>query len=154
MMGDRPCQARPSPRKPSPTLHARGGAAPGIPFFAILIVAGLIVIEPKSGGRRLQHRRPAVPCHHLGDHRGATACNLLVRRRWPSTGWRARSPLLTIYALLVLILGSVAFVVARLVGDLPEYANAFDRIFNYLLDLSTRLGYGQEQLERLASRFS
>ena len=29
--------------------------------------------------------------------------------------------------------------------------NAFDRIFSYLLGLSTRLGYGQEQLERLAS---
>ena len=58
---------------------------------------------------------------------------------------------MTIYALLVLILGSVAFAVARLVGTLPEYANAFDRIFTYLLDLSTRLGYGQEQLERLAS---
>ena len=76
--------------------------------------------------------------------------NLLVRRRWPS--WLASAvSLLTIYALLLLILGSVAFAVARLVGTLPEYANAFDRIFNYLLGLSTRLGYGQEQLERLAS---
>jgi AI-2 transport protein TqsA len=76
--------------------------------------------------------------------------NLLVRRRWPS--WLASAvSLLTIYALLVLILGSVAFAIARLVGELPEYANAFNQIFNYLLSLSTRLGYGQEQLERLAS---
>ena len=59
--------------------------------------------------------------------------------------------LLTIYALLVLILGSVAFAIARLVGKLPDYANAFDQIFTSLLDLSTRLGFGQEQLERLAS---
>jgi predicted PurR-regulated permease PerM len=59
--------------------------------------------------------------------------------------------LLTIYLLLALILGSVAFAIARLVGTLPDYANAFNRIFSYLLSLSTRLGYGQEQLERLAS---
>jgi AI-2 transport protein TqsA len=45
----------------------------------------------------------------------------------------------------------VAFAVARLVGTPPEYANAFKRIFTSLLGLSTRLGFGQAQLERLAS---
>src|SRR4029453_18518550 len=76
--------------------------------------------------------------------------NFLVQRRWPS--WVGSVvPLLTIYLLLALILGSVAFAIARLVGTLPDYANAFNRIFSYLLSLSTRLGYGQEQLERLAS---
>src|SRR4029450_8901 len=71
-------------------------------------------------------------------------------RRWPS--WLARLiSLLTIYLLLGLILGSVALPAPRLVGTPPDYANAFNQIFNYLLGVSPRLGYGQEQIERLAS---
>ena len=137
-------QARPDPMPVA-------GQRPGPPFFAILIVAGLIVI-----GAGLRSTANIVGPLFLVITLVITVAplrNLLVRRRWPS--WLASAvSLLTIYALLVLILGSVAFAVARLVGTLPEYANAFDRIFNYLLDLSTRLGYGQEQLERLASRSS
>jgi predicted PurR-regulated permease PerM len=40
--------------------------------------------------------------------------------------------------------------VARLVDKLPDYANAFREIFNYLVSLAARLGFGQNQLERLA----
>src|SRR4029450_9707393 len=124
------------------------GQRPGPPFFAILIVAGLIVI-----GAGLRSIANIVGPLFLVITLVVTVAplrNLLVRRRWPS--WLASVvSLLTIYLLLGLILGSVAFAVARLVGTLPDYANAFNQIFSYLLDLSARLGFGQEQIERLAS---
>ena len=124
------------------------GQRPGPPFFAILIVAGLIVIG--AGLRSIANIVTPLFLVITLVITVAPLRNWLVRRRWPS--WLASvASLLTIYALLVLILGSVAFAIARLVGTLPEYANAFNRIFSYLLGLSTRLGYGQEQLERLAS---
>jgi predicted PurR-regulated permease PerM len=124
------------------------GQRPGPPFFAILIVAGLIII-----GAGLRSTANIVAPLFLVITLVITVAPLrkfLVRRRWPS--WLASTvSLLTIYLLLGLILGSVAFAIARLVGTLPDYANAFDRIFAYLLGVSTRLGYGQEQIERLAS---
>ena len=132
----------------SPDPMPVAGQRPGPPFFAILILAGLIVI-----GAGLRSIANIVGPLFLVITLVVTVAplrNLLVRRRWPS--WLASVvSLLTIYLLLGLILGSVAFAVARLVGTLPDYANAFDQIFSYLLDLSTRLGYGQEQIERLAS---
>jgi AI-2 transport protein TqsA len=134
-------QARPDPMPVA-------GQRPGPPFFAILIVAGLIII-----GAGLRATANIVAPLFLVITLVITVAplrNWLVRRRWPS--WLASLvSLLTIYLLLGLILGSVAFAVARLVGTLPDYASAFDRIFSYLLGLSTRLGYGQEQIERLAS---
>ena len=134
-------QARPDPMPVA-------GQRPGPPFFAILIVAGLIVIG--AGLRSIANIVGPLFLVITLVITVAPLRNFLVRRRWPS--WLASVvSLLTIYALLVLILGSVAFAVARLVGKLPDYANAFDQIFTYLLGLSTRLGFGQEQIERLAS---
>jgi AI-2 transport protein TqsA len=134
-------QARPDPMPVA-------GQRPGPPFFAILIVAGLIVI-----GAGLRSIANIVGPLFLVITLVVTVAplrNLLVRRRWAS--WLASVvSLLAIYLLLGLILGSVGFAVARLVGTLPEYANAFDQIFSYLLGLSARLGFGQEQIERLAS---
>ena len=76
--------------------------------------------------------------------------SFLVRHRWPS--WLASVvTLLAIYVLLVLILGSVVFAVVRLVDRLPQYAAAFNEIFGYLLGVADQLGYGQEQIEQLAS---
>jgi predicted PurR-regulated permease PerM len=124
------------------------GQRPGPPFFAILIVAGLIII-----GAGLRSTANIVGPLFLVITLVITVAplrNVLVQRRWPS--WLASLvSLVTIYLLLGLILGSVAFAIARLVGTLPDYANAFDQIFSYLLGVSTRLGYGQEQIERLAS---
>ena len=123
-------QARPDPMPVA-------GQRPGPPFFAILIVAGLIVI-----GAGLRSTANIVASLFLVITLVITVAplrNLLVQRRWPS--WLASVvSLLMIYLLLALILGSVALAVARLVGTLPDYANAFDRIFSYLLGLSTRLG--------------
>jgi predicted PurR-regulated permease PerM len=76
----------------------------------------------------------------------------LVRHRWPS--WLASiAGLLSIYLLLIVILGSVVYAVVRLVDTLPQYATAFTKIFNSLLGVSEQLGYGQAQIQKLASSF-
>jgi AI-2 transport protein TqsA len=134
-------QARPDP---TPVVGQRQGP----PFFAILVVAGLIVIG--AGLRSIANIVAPVflvitLVITVGPLRG-----FLVRRRWPS--WLASVvSLVAIYALLALILGSVVFAIARLVDKLPDYANAFNEIFTSLMNLADRLGYGREQLERLAS---
>ncbi len=43
--------------------------------------------------------------------------------------------------------------IARLVEKLPEYAAAFNRIFDSLIKVADGLGYGQEQIQKLASSF-
>jgi AI-2 transport protein TqsA len=123
------------------------GQRPGPPFFGILIVAGLIVI-----GAGLQAAADIVGPVFLVITLVITVAPLrrfLIDHRWPS--WLASGvTLLAIYALLLLILGSVVFAVVRLVDRLPEYSSAFNQIFNYLLGVANQLGYGQAELERLA----
>ena len=134
-------QARPDPM---PLARQR----PGPPFFAILVVAGLIVI-----GAGLRSASNIVGPVFLVITLVITVAPLrgfLVRRKWPS--WLASvASLLVIYALLAMILGSVVFAVVRLVDKLPDYASAFQKIFDYLVGVASRLGFGQDQLERLAS---
>jgi AI-2 transport protein TqsA len=132
--------------RPDPMLLAR--QRPGPPFFAILVVAGLIVI-----GAGLRSAANIVGPVFLVITLVITVAPLrgfLVRRKWPS--WLASvASLLVIYALLAMILGSVVFAVVRLVDKLPDYASAFQKIFDYLVGVASRLGFGQDQLERLAS---
>jgi AI-2 transport protein TqsA len=134
-------QARPDPM---PLAEQR----PGPPFFSILVVAGLIVV-----GAGLRSAANIVGPVFLVITLVITVAPLsgfLVRRRWPS--WLASVvSLLVIYALLAMILGSVVFAVVRLVDKLPEYASAFQKIFDYLVGVASQLGFGQDQLKRLAS---
>ena len=134
-------QARPDPK---PLAEQR----PGPPFFGILVLAGLIVI-----GAGLRSAANIVGPVFLVVTLVITVAPLrgfLVRRRWPS--WLASVvSLLTIYALLAMILGSVVFAAVRLVDKLPDYASAFQKIFDYLVGVASRLGFGQDQLKRLAS---
>jgi predicted PurR-regulated permease PerM len=134
-------QARPDPM---PLAEQR----PGPPFFAILVVAGLIVI-----GAGLRSAANIVGPVFLVVTLVITVAPLrgfLVRRRWPS--WLASVvSLLAIYALLAMILGSVVFAAVRLVDKLPDYASAFQKIFDYLVGVASQLGFGQDQLKRLAS---
>ena len=76
----------------------------------------------------------------------------LIKHRWPSP-LASLVSLLAIYALLIVILGSVVWSVFKLVEKLPDYANAFNRIFQSLLGVADRLGYGQEQIQKLAGTF-
>ena len=131
-----------------PDPMPQAGQRPGPPFFAILVVAGLIVI-----GAGLRATANIIGPVFLVITLVITVAPLrgfLMRRRWPS--WLASVvSLLVIYALLAMILGSVAFAVVRLVDKLPDYANAFREIFNYLFAVAGSLGFGQDQLERLAN---
>lgn len=124
------------------------GQRPGPPFFAVLVTAGLIVI---CAG--LQSAASIVAPVFLVITLVITVAPLravLVSRRWPS--WLASAvTLLVIYLLLGLILGSVVFAIVRLVETLPQYATAFQQIFDSLLGVADRLGFGQQQLEQLAS---
>ena len=124
------------------------GQRPGPPFFAVLIVAGVMVI---CAG--LQSAASIVAPLFLVITLVITVAPLrllLVARRWPS--WLASAvTLLVIYVMIGLILGSVVFAVVRLVDTLPRYASAFQQILASLLGVADRLGFGQQQIERLAS---
>jgi predicted PurR-regulated permease PerM len=134
-------QARPDPM---PLAEQR----PGPPFCGILVLAGLIVI-----GAGLRSAANIVGPVFLVITLVITVAPLsgfLVRRRWPP--WLASVvSLLVIYALLAMILGSVVFAAVRLVDKLPDYASAFQKIFDYLVGVASQLGFGQDQLKRLAS---
>jgi predicted PurR-regulated permease PerM len=137
-----------APPKPDPKPGP--GLAGSPPFFGIVILASLVIV-----GVGLRSSASIVAPVFLVLTLVITVAPLrtfLVRHRWPS--WLASTVgLLAIYALLTVILGSVVYAVARLVDTLPQYATAFNRIFDSLLALSTRLGYGSEQISNLASSF-
>ncbi|GAA3703083.1 AI-2E family transporter [Microlunatus aurantiacus] len=124
------------------------GQRPGPPFFAVLVVAGAIVI-----GAGLQSAASIVAPLFLVITLVITVAplrHLLVARRWPS--WLASAvTLLAIYLLIGLILGSVVFAVVRLVDTLPQYAPAFQQILASALGVAGQLGIGQRQIEQLAS---
>ena len=141
--------AAPAPTAP-PKSDPGVGKAPSPPYFGIVVLAALVII-----GVGLRSSASIVAPVFLVLTLVITVAPLrafLVKRRWPS--WLASVvSLLAIYALLLVILGSVVYAVVRLVDKLPDYANAFNRIFDSLLALSTRLGYGSEQIQNLASSF-
>jgi predicted PurR-regulated permease PerM len=136
---------------PAPDPEPGPGLAGSPPYFAVLILAGLIII-----GVGLKEMASLITPIFLVITLVITVSPLrsfLVRRRWPS--WLASVvTLLAIYGLLIVILGSVVFAIYRLVATLPQYQSAFTKIFDSLLALSTRLGYGQDQITKLASSFS
>ena len=124
------------------------GQRPGPPFFAVLIVAGVIII---CAG--LQSAASIVAPLFLVITLVITVAPLralLVDLRWPS--WLASAvTLLVIYLLIGLILGSVVFAVVRLVDTLPKYGSAFQQILASLLGVAEQLGFGLQQIEKLAS---
>ena len=120
------------------------------PFFSILLVAGLIVI-----GVGLKSTASIIAPVFLVVTLVITVAPLrkfLINRRWPSALASVVS-LLAIYLLLLVILGSVVWSIYRLVATLPQYATAFGKIFDSLLGVANRLGYGAEQIRGLASSF-
>jgi AI-2 transport protein TqsA len=144
-----PQSAAPAPTAP-PKSDPGVGRAPSPPYFGIVVLAALVIV-----GVGLRSSASIVAPVFLVLTLVITVAPLrafLVKHRWPS--WLASVvSLLAIYALLLVILGSVVYAVVRLVDKLPDYAQAFNRIFDSLLALSTRLGYGQQQIQNLASSF-
>jgi AI-2 transport protein TqsA len=78
---------------------------------------------------------------------------ILVRRRVPS--WLASIVgLLSVYALLVIVLGSAVWTLTRLVDTLPVYADEFTALFNSGLDQLSRFGVETTDLRRLIAGFN
>jgi AI-2 transport protein TqsA len=143
-----PAPAPTTPPKPDPKPGP--GLAGSPPYFSVLVLAGLVII-----GVGLQATASIVAPVFLVITLVITVAPLrgfLVKHRWPS--WLASIVgLLSIYLLLLVILGSVVFAIYKLVDTLPQYATAFNQIFDSLLAVADRLGYGQAQIQRLASSF-
>jgi AI-2 transport protein TqsA len=119
-------------------------------LFGILLLAGLVII-----GVGLKSTANIVGPVFLVLTLVITVSPLrkwLLRHRWPSALASIVS-LLAIYLLLVVILGSVVWSLYRLVATLPQYGPAFTRIFDSLIGLTQRFGYGTDQLTKLASSF-
>jgi len=133
---------------PDPTPIAGQMQPP--PLFGVLVVAGLVII-----GAGLQVTRSIVAPLFLVVTLVITVSplrGLLIRRKVPSALASVIS-LLAIYALLFIILGSVVWSIFRLVDTLPDYADAFNRIFDSLVKVADSVGYGQEQIKALGSSF-
>jgi AI-2 transport protein TqsA len=78
---------------------------------------------------------------------------ILVRRRVPS--WLASIVvLLSVYGLLILVLGSTVWSLTRLVNVLPEYADEFTNLFNSALDQLSRIGIETTDLRRAIEGFN
>jgi AI-2 transport protein TqsA len=138
-----PVQAPPDPKPIA-------GQPQAPPLFGVLVLAGLIIV-----GAGLKMTSQIVAPVFLVVTLVITVVplrSLLVRRKVPSA-LASIITLLAIYALLFIILGSVVWSIARLVEKLPDYATAFNQIFNSLLKVADGLGYGQQQIKDLASSF-
>lgn len=143
-------QSKPVPVQAPPDPTPIAGQMQPPPLFGVLVLAGLVII-----GAGLQITASIVAPVFLVITLVITVVPLrswLVRHRWPSA-LASVMALLAIYALLFIILGSVVWSIVRLVETLPEYQDAFQRIFNSLLGVADRLGYGSQQIQALASSF-
>lgn len=146
--------SRSKPRTPDaqavPDVPPIAGQPLAPPFFSVLVVAGLVII-----GVGLKSTASIVAPVFLVLTLVITVAplrRLLIKHRWPSA-LASLVSLLAIYLLLIVILGSVVWSVFKLVDKLPDYATAFNRIFQSLLGLADRVGYGQEQIQKLAGTF-
>lgn len=75
-------------------------------------------------------------------------------RRIGVPAWLASTiALLSIYGILVVILGSIALSITQLATTLPEYAPAFVRLYESSLQTLAGLGLGTEQLQSFLSNF-
>ena len=145
-----PEQAPEQPVQAPPDPTPIAGQLQPPPLFGVLVLAGLVLI-----GAGLQLTASIVAPTFLVVTLVITVSplrGLLIRRNVPSALASVIS-LLAIYALLFIILGSVVWSIFRLVDKLPEYADAFNRIFDSLLKVADSVGYGQEQIRALGSSF-
>ncbi len=143
-------QSKPAPRQAPPDPTPIAGQMQPPPLFGVLVLAGLIIV-----GAGLKMTASIVAPIFLVITLVITVAPLrswLLRRKVPSALASVVS-LLAIYALLILILGSVVWSLARLVEKLPDYAEAFQRIFDSLVKVADGFGYGADQIQKLASSF-
>ena len=132
------------PRKP----EQAGSANLPPPLFGVLVVAGLVVTA--AGLRQVSNivgpfflvLTIVITVHPLRS--------FLASRKVPQALASVVS-LLTVYALLIIVLGSVVWTLARLGTTLPDYSAEFTRLYNQLLDTLARFGISTQALQDAAS---
>lgn len=143
-------QPKRTPEQAPPDPKPIAGQPQAPPLFGILVLAGLVIIC--AGLRTTSSIIAPVFLVVTLVITVVPLRSMLVRRKVPSA-LASIITLLAIYALLFIILGSVVWSIARLVEKLPDYAAAFNQIFDSLLKVADGLGYGQQQIKDLASSF-
>ncbi len=126
--------------------HEEHRTAP--PYFAVLVVAGLIVI-----GAGMQSLASVVAPLFLVITLVITVAplrNILVKRGVPNV-LAGAVVLVVIYALLGLILGSVVFAVVQLVNQIPQYADALTQVVDSAAGLLGRFGLSTQELRDMAA---
>lgn len=142
--------SRPAPIRPDPDPRGMTGADQTPRFFGLVLVAALVIV-----GAGLKATASVVAPIFLVITLVITVAPLrrwLVARKVPAA-LATVATLIAIYALLLVILGSVVWSIVRLVEKLPEYSTAFGKLFNTLLAAADRFGYGRDQLNELVSTF-
>ena len=132
------------PKKP----EQAGAANLPPPLFGVLVVAGLVVTA--AGLRQVSNivgpfflvLTIVITVHPLRS--------FLAARKVPQALASVVS-LLTVYALLVIVLGSVVWTLARLGTTLPDYSAEFTRLYNQLLDTLAGFGISSQALQNAAS---
>ena len=127
------------PRKP----EQAGNANLPPPLFGILILAGLVV-----AAAGLRQASDIVGPFFLVLTIVITVSPLsswLVSRNVPQ-GLASVASLLAVYALLIIVLGSVVWSLTRLGTTLPDYSAEFTNLYNQLLDTLAGFGISNEAL--------
>ena len=118
------------------------------PLFGVLVFAGLIVVcaglKQGSGivGPLFLVLTLVITVHPLRM--------MLVRRKVPQP-LASVAALLAMYALLVIVLGSVVWSITRLVQILPDYTSRFKTLFNQSLTGLNSLGLSTKTLQNAIS---
>src|ERR687898_927726 len=135
-----------TPPKPASAASALATASSGLFVLAAMVViaAGIKTVSNIIGPSFLVLTL-VITVHPLRT--------ILVRRRVPS--WLASIVvLLSVYGLLILVLGSTVWSLTRLVNVLPEYADEFTNLFNSALDQLSRIGIETTDLRRAIEGFN
>ena len=136
------------PSSAEPSLAPKAEARPVPPLWGIVVLAALVVT-----GIGLRSTSSIVAPVFLVITLVITVApfrRMLVKRGLPS--WLASTvALITIYLILVLILGAVVWSLARMVTTLPNYAAQFNNLLNSVLGQLAQFGISEEQIRNTAS---
>jgi AI-2 transport protein TqsA len=118
------------------------------PLFGVLVLAGLVVI-----GVGLKSVSSIIGPAFLVLTLVITVYPLrvwLVRRRVPSAV-ATIAALISVYALLLIVLGSVVWSLTRLVTALTDYSTQFTALYNQALTQLAKMGISQDAITKAAS---
>ena len=136
------------PSRAKPAAAPEADARPVPPLWGIVVLAALVL-----AGVGLHSVASIVAPVFLVITLVITVApfrRTLVKRGLPS--WLASTiALITIYLMLVIILGAVVWSLARMVTALPEYAAQFDKLLTSALGQLAQIGISEGQIRNTAS---